>query len=110
MKVLSSGSLPLGHLEEARRLYERCRAEARDLEQLLAALEEAMLRAPGNDVVGDPRGDAGDVAQQLRRGGVDIDAGEVHARYHGAVERGGQCPLIHIMLIEADANGLRDRS
>ena len=42
-----------GHLEEARRLHERCRAEARDLEQLLAALEGAVLRAPGDDVVGD---------------------------------------------------------
>ena len=50
--------------------------------------------------------DARDVAQQLRRGRVDLDAREVHARNDHAVEHRRQCLLIHVVLIEANAHGL----
>ena len=50
-------------------------------------------------------GDAGDVAKERERGGVEIDTYTVHAVFDGAFERFVEITLIDVVLILADADG-----
>ncbi len=93
--------------EEAGGLLEGFRPEAGDLQQLLARLEGAVLVAVGDDVGGDARVEAGDVGEQLLRGGVELDADVVHAGDDHVVEGALERVLIDVVLVLADADGLR---
>ena len=54
--------------------------------------------------------DARHVAQQRGRGGVDVDADVVDDRLDHGVQRGGQLLLIHVVLVQADADATGGRS
>ena len=105
--MASSGLSPPIDLQEAGRLHERRVAEAAHFQQLLAALERAVLlamlvHAPGGELV-----HARNVPQQRRAGGVQVDADEVHARLHDVVERVAQVLGLRVVLIQADADAGR---
>jgi hypothetical protein len=77
----------------------------RDLLELLAGAEAAVLVAMGDDVQRGALGDAGDVAQQRPGSGVEIDADAVDAALDDLAERLLQLALIDVVLILADADG-----
>ena len=65
--------------QEARRLLEGPRPEPRHLEQLLAVAEGALVVAMRDDRLGQRRPEPGDVGEQRRRRGVEIDPDRVDA-------------------------------
>jgi hypothetical protein len=67
-------------------LLEGLRPEARDFLQLGAGLERALLIAPCHDGSRDRGVQAGDVAEQLLRGGIHLDTDAVDRADHGIVE------------------------
>ncbi len=78
--------LGIADAQEARRLLKGLRAQARNLEQILAGLERAVGVAEGDDGFGDGRADAGDVGQELLGGGVQLHAhavGRIDEEQHG---------------------------
>ena len=93
--------------QEARALREGRRAEARDLQELTPAREDAVLVAVGDDVLGRRRVDAGDVAQQGGRGRVEVDADVVDGGLDRRIEGARELLLVDIVLVLADADGLR---
>ena len=99
--------LALGDTQEAGTLLEGLRPELRYLLELLAVPEGAVFFPEGDDVFGRGGGEAGDTAQQGRRGGVDVHADGVDAVFHHRVQRGLQLLFGHIVLVLADADGLR---
>ena len=72
--------------QEAGGLFEGLGAEARHGHQLHARAEAAVLVAVLDDLLRGALGDAGDVAQQRPRRGVEIDADAVHAAFDGGFE------------------------
>ena len=93
--------------QEAGRLLEGLVAEARHLEQVLARLEGAVFVAVGDDVGGVAAVQAGDVAEQLLAGGVDLDADAVHRADDDVVEAALELVLIDVVLVLADTDRLR---
>ena len=82
-------------------------AETRNFEQLAAILETAVFIAVGDDIFCRGGIDACDMAQQCRRGSVQINAYMVDGRFNRSIECAGKFSLIDIMLILSDADGLR---
>ena len=94
--------------QEARGLFEGLRAEARDRRQLHARAEPAVLVAVLDDLLRGPLVDPGDVAEQRPRGRIQVDADAVDAGFHRRFEALLQPALVHVVLILADADRLRD--
>ena len=101
------GALAARDAQEARALREGGRPEARDLQELSAALEDAVFVAPADDVLRDRLRDARDVREERRRRRVEVHAYMVHGGLHRSVERGGKLLLVHVVLILTDADRLR---
>ena len=97
----------LGDAQEAGALLEGLRPQLRYLLQLFAVPEGAVFFPEGDDVFGCGRGEAGDAPQQGGRGGVDVHADGVDAVLHHRVQGGLQLLFGHVMLVLADADGLR---
>ena len=95
------------HAEEAGALLEGLRAEARDLQQLLAGGEGAVAVAVGDDVLRHGRAHAGHAAEQRRRRGVDLHAHGIDGIFDDRIEGMGELRLRHVVLVLADADGLR---
>ena len=93
--------------QKARALREGGRAKARHLEELAAAGEDAVFVAPVDDILRDRLRDARDVREKSRRSRVEVHADMVDGGFHDGVECGGKLLLIHIVLVLADADGLR---
>ena len=70
-------------------------------------VKRAVPVAELDDVQGGALGNAGDVAEQRPGGGVEIDANLVDAAFNGGFERLLELTLVDIMLVLADADGLR---
>ena len=97
----------LGDTQETGALLEGLRSQFRHLLQLFTVAEGAVFFPEGDDVFGRGRRETGDTAQQGRRGGVDIHADGIDAVLHHRVQRGFQLLFGHVMLVLADADGLR---
>ena len=93
--------------QEACGLLKGLVAQARDFQQVFAGLERAVFIAEGDDVCRVGAVQAGHIAEQLLAGGVHLDADAVHRADDDVVQAALQLVLIHIMLILADADGLR---
>ena len=99
--------LAVADSQEACGLLESLGAQARHVEQLLAALERAMGIAPADDG-GRHRGrQAGDAGQQRRGRRVQVHADRVHAILDDGAQGARQLALVHVMLVLADADALR---
>ncbi|MCW0448515.1 hypothetical protein NB706_001349 [Xanthomonas sacchari] len=98
--------LAIGDAQEAGALFERLVAQPRHLEQVLAALERAVVVAVAHDVLGHARRQPGHARQQRRRGGVDVHADRVHAVLHPGVQRPRQAVLVDVVLVLAHADRL----
>jgi len=97
----------VGHAQEARALLEGLVAETRHLEDRSARAERAMLVAILDHVFGDARAESGDARQQRARCGIDVDADAIDAVLDHGIERTCQLHLVDVVLVLADANGLR---
>ncbi len=95
------------HAEKAGGLFEGLLAQARDLFQLAAGLERTVGIAELHDVLRQRRVEAGDAGQQRGGSGVDVDADGVHAVLDHGIQRTRQLELGHVVLVLADADGLR---
>ena len=93
--------------QEPGALLEGLGAETGHLHQLLAGPEGPLGVAAGHDRGGQAGGDAGDPGQQRLGGGVQVDADRVHAVLDHGVQRVRQLALGDVMLVLADADGLR---
>ena len=91
--------------EEAGGLLEGLGAEARDLEELGAGGEGALLVAARDDGGGGGGVETGDVGEELFGGGVELDADAVHATGDGVVEGAFEAGLVNVVLVLADADG-----
>ncbi len=98
--------LAIGDAQEAGALLEGLLAQPRHLEQILAALERAVVVAVAHDVLGHARRQPGHARQQRCRGGVDVHADCVHAVLHARVQRSRQAVLVDVVLVLAHADGL----
>ena len=94
------------HAQEASRLLECLGAEPRHVLQLLAGREATLGVTRGDDRLRQRRSHAGDVRQQLRRGGVHFHAHAVHAAFHDVVQALAKLRLVHVVLILPHADGL----
>ena len=93
--------------QEARRLLESLRPQARHLLQLLARGKRAILIAVGHDV-GRNRGvHTSHALQQRGRRRVQVHADAIHRVFHHAIERARECDLVDVMLVLPHTNGLR---
>ncbi|MOA16885.1 hypothetical protein D3C78_1371180 [compost metagenome] len=72
--------------QEARALLEGALAEARHLQQFLAAGKRPGLVTMGDDGIGNRTAETGDPCQKRRRGRVEIDADGVHRIFHHSIE------------------------
>ena len=97
----------LRHAQEAGRLLVCLRSQPLDLQQIAALLEGAVLVAPGDDVLRQLGTDAGHVLEQSWRGGVSIHAHRVDCVFHHRVQRACQLLLVHVVLVQPDADALR---
>ena len=93
--------------QEARALGKGCGAEARHLQKLLPFLEGAVLVPIGDDVLRNAGIDARDMAQQLARRRIEVNAHMVHGGLNGGVEGMRKLRLIDVVLVLPDADGLR---
>ena len=99
--------LAVANAQKARALFESFFAEARHVFQIATGTECAVFVAIGDDVCGDARVQPGNVAEQLFRRGVDLDADFVHAGNDDVVQRAFQRDLVHVVLILPDADAFR---
>ena len=97
--------LALAHTQESSRLFECLRPQTGDLAQSLAAWEGAVLLAVGHKFLGQLWADPGDIGQQRGRGGVDIHPHLVDHALHHTLQRRSKLLLVHIVLVQTDANG-----
>ena len=95
------------HPEKARALLERPRPEPRHLAQLCPRAEPPVLGAVLHDAGRERLAEAGDVSQELHRGGVHVDADARHAALDDLIERALQRRLMHVVLVLPDADRLR---
>ena len=93
------GVLPPAHAQEAGRLLEGLRPEARHLQELLPRAEEPLLLAVLDDRAGEAGPDPGHVAEEVPRGGVEVDAHPVHAVLDHRVERPLQGGVGDVVLV-----------
>ena len=93
--------------EKAGGLLEGLRTEAGHRRQLDARAKAAMLVAVLDDLVRSAFVDAGDVAKQRPRRGIQIDANPIDARLNRAFQALHQLLLFDIVLILTDADRLR---
>jgi hypothetical protein len=91
--------------EEAGGLLEGLGANAGDFVELGAGAEAAVLVAVGDDVESGAFGDAGDVAEQRPRGGIEVDTDTVYTAFDDRLERLLELTLVDVVLILADADG-----
>ena len=82
-------------------------AERGTFEQVLAAAEGALLVAVGDDASASDGPRPGDMREQRRRGGVEIDADRVHRILDHRLERAPEAVLVDVVLVLADADRLR---
>ena len=97
----------VANAQKPRRLLEGFGSDAGHFQHLRAGAEAALLVAKGHDVQRGALGDAGDKAQQRPGGSVQIHAHLVDAAFDHGLERFLKLALVHIVLILADADGLR---
>jgi len=90
----------LGQAQKTRRLHKGILAQPLDRLDLLAGGKFPPLFPIPDDILRHPSIDTGDVLQQRGRGGVQIDADTVDARFHHLIEGFGQTDLIDIMLVK----------
>ena len=88
-------------------LFERTRADARDLQELPAVPERAMLVAERDDVLRERFVEAGDPREERGRRGIQIGADGVDAVLDDGVELPRELGLVEIVLVLADADRLR---
>ncbi len=94
----------IANAQESGSLLEGLGPDAGNLHQLRARAEAAVLVAILHDVHRRALGDAGHVAQQRPRGGVQIDAHAVDAAFNHGLQRLLQVALIDIVLVLAHAD------
>jgi hypothetical protein len=82
-------------------------AEPWHLHEIFAALERAVLIAEGHDVRRVGAVQAGNVAEKLLAGRVQLHADAVHRADHHMIEARLELVLIHVVLILAHADRLR---
>ena len=90
--------------------FEGLGAEARHVLQRVAIAERPVRLAMDDDRLRERLADARNASEQLRRGGVDVDAHRVDAVLDHRVERAAELLLGEVVLVLADADRLRDRS
>ena len=93
--------------QEARGLLERLGPEAGDVQELRRARERAVRVAVHDDLLRERLADAGDVAEQLRARGVELDADVVDAALDDIAELLAEQRLVDVVLVLADADRLR---
>jgi hypothetical protein len=104
MKVLSRGFSPAGIL---RKPADCSNPFPFDFPQSLARLESPVFISMPDDGFGHPLVDARNVLQQGWRGGVEIHPHMVDRRLDHGVQSLAQLLLIHVVLVEAHADGAR---
>ena len=90
--------------QEAGRLLVGLGAEARDVLEVGAGFEGALFVAARDNRGGGRGVETGDVAEELFRGGVELDADAVHGADDGIVEGTFECGLVDVVLVLADAD------
>ncbi|MNC85064.1 hypothetical protein D3C83_06390 [compost metagenome] len=93
--------------QEAGRLLERPLAEPRDVENLPAVAEGAVLVAERDDVLGQRAAQARDAREERGRSRIHVGANRVHAVLDDGIELPCELPLIDIVLVLPDADRLR---
>ena len=93
--------------QKAGALLERLGPETGHFEQLLARGEGAVGLAPAHHRLGDAARQARDARQQRHAGRVEVDTDRVHAVLDDRVQRACEFALVHVVLVLADADGLR---
>ena len=97
----------LRHAQKACALFKRLRPQLWDLLDLRARGERAVFLTVGDDVFGCRRVQARDLPQQRSGSRIEVHADCVDARLDHAAERRVELLLRHVVLILADADGLR---
>ena len=90
--------------QEAGRLLVGLGAEARDVLEVGAGFEGALFVAARDNRGGGRGVETGDVAEELFRGGVELDADAVNGADDGIVEGTFECGLVDVVLVLADAD------
>src|SRR6185437_11565054 len=93
--------------QEARALLEGLRAEPGDVLELLSPGERAARVAVRHDRARERVGDAGNPGEERAARGVDVDADGVHGVFHDRVQGALQLGAGDVVLVLADADGLR---
>ena len=93
--------------QEARRLFERLRPEARHRHQFHPRAETPVLVAVLHDLQRGPLRDPRHIAQQGPRRGVEVHPHAVHAALHRRLQALLQAPLIHVVLVLPHADRFR---
>ena len=94
------------HPQEPGALLEGLGPEARHFAQLGAGGEAAALVAIRDDLLGQRRADARDVAEQARARGVEIDADVIDAALDHVAQLLAEQRRVHVVLVLPDADGL----
>ena len=95
-----------GNAQEAGALLIGFFAKLRHLKQLRTGGEAAVFLPVGHNVFGDGGIDAGDMPQQRRGRGIEVDPHRVDAAFHHARQSGIQPGRRHIVLVLPNADGL----
>ncbi|EGY01038.1 hypothetical protein AZA_29053 [Nitrospirillum viridazoti Y2] len=101
------GGIAVADAQEAGGLFESLGAQARHVQQLAAVAEGAVRITVIDDVAGNAVAQARHPGQQGHRGGVEVHAHAVHAILDHGVQGAGQLGGADVMLVLADADGLR---
>ena len=95
------------YAQKAGGLFECLGAEARHGAQFDSRFEAALFVAELDDFQGGPFGDAGDVTEQCKGGGVEIDSHSVDAAFDSRLKGVVKFALIDVVLVLANADGFR---
>ena len=95
-----------GNAEEAGALLEGLGAQARHLLELFPAGKIAVLFAVCDNSLGQRRANTRHILQQVRAGSIDSHPHAVHAAFYGIVQLFLEEPLVYVVLILPNAQGL----